>query len=90
MQYPYNKQEEAQLQVKALAELLNVVGSPTHLAFMLNIPFSTVMGWIDRKRISKYGAQLVEEHETLGKQFKAVYLRPDLARRPIPVRHNTK
>lgn len=49
-----------------------------HLAKMLGVNHSTVKGWIDRGRISKAGARLVERNIELKKNFKAKDLRPDL------------
>ena len=65
-------------QENMFSELLITAGGVTHLGKMLGVPVSTVQGWDDRGRISKKGAQLVEDHVTLGKRFKAKTLRPDL------------
>lgn len=62
----------------ALESLVDTAGTHTHLAKMLGIDAMTTKGWLNRGRISKAGAKLVESHPTLGKQFKAVDLRPDL------------
>lgn len=70
--------ELQKLQEERLKELIKVAGNAGHLSRMINTPFSTVQGWVNRGRISKQGAITVEEHPVLGEQFKAVYLRPDI------------
>lgn len=64
---------------KRLKELIKSAGNSNHLATMINVPTGTVKAWERRERISKEGAKLVENHPSLGKKFKADYLRPDLA-----------
>lgn len=70
--------EIKQLQKQKLAELIATAGNNQHLAYMLNISIHTINGWIERGRISKAGAKLVEEHGKLGEKFTALELRPDL------------
>jgi len=70
--------EVHELQKSALDRLVQDAGSPSHLARMLNIHLMTVKGWIERGRVSKDGATLVETHPTLGEHHKAKDLRPDL------------
>ena len=74
----YTLDELKEIQTSTLKSLLCCAGSVAHLSRMLNVPRMTVEGWVSRGRISKKGAQLVEDHETLGQHFKAVQLRPDL------------
>ena len=66
------------MQKQKLEKLVEHAGGVKHLAFMLNIVTPTVNSWIDRGRISKAGAKLVEDHPSLGEYFKAIDLRPDL------------
>jgi hypothetical protein len=75
------KLTEAQLntiQLEQLEKLIATAGSVNHLAKMLEIHYMTVQGWHKRERISKGGAELVAEHPTLGKKFRAIDLRPDI------------
>ncbi len=65
-------------QKEELTRLLDQAGGCTHLAKMLNLSQSTVMGWEKRGRISKKGALRVGEHMALCEQFDARELRPDL------------
>ena len=74
----FTKAALAKERKEKLTELVSVAGSVTHLAKMLNTPYSTVQGWIDRERISKDGAKKVSEHPVLSETFKAEDLRPDL------------
>lgn len=70
--------EIKELQEQKLKELVEHAGTLKHLAFMLETPLPTVCGWVERGRISKSGARLVESHNSLGELFKAEELRPDL------------
>lgn len=63
---------------EAIQDLVKEAGTIIHLAKMLDKPFGTVQGWVERGRISKEGARLVESHPTLGDKFKAKDLRPEL------------
>ena len=74
----YTKEELTQLHKDRVQELSKVAGSPSHLAKMLDMPFSTVQAWIARGRISKAGASAVEKHPSLGEKFTREYLRPEL------------
>ncbi len=65
-------------QKEQMDKLLDKVGGVGHLSKMIDINYTTVKGWADRGRISKKGAEAVEEHPRLGKHFKAIDLRPDL------------
>lgn len=71
--YELNRHKKEQLRT-----LLNQAGGVAHLATMLNVHYMTVRGWEERAQISKEGAQLVEDHMTLGEYFKAKELRPDM------------
>ena len=74
----YNKEELDKLLKKRLEELIKFASTYYFLAKMLGLNASTVQGWVKRKRISKAGAKLVENHPTLKEHFTAKYLRPDL------------
>jgi len=75
----YTFEEMAVIYADRFNELLVYAGNNVHLGLMLDVSTQVVIGWTNRKRISKEGAKLVGNHPTLGKKFKAVYLRPDLA-----------
>lgn len=66
-------------QEKELTRLIDFAGNAAHLAAMLDIGVGTVRGWVERKRISKKGASLVEKHPTLKLEFTKLGLRPELA-----------
>lgn len=74
----YTRKELEQLHKAALDSLIEHAGGQTHLAKMLNYNINTVKGWISRGRISKEGADKVNEHPTLKEKFKAEDLRPEL------------
>jgi len=74
----YTKKELEEVFKVRLEELVSFAGSYIYLAKMLNIPTSTVQGWVTRGRISKRGALLVDKHKDLTKSFSSKYLRPDL------------
>lgn len=76
--YNLTLQQVQKQQKDKLQELIDVSGTRRHLAIMLGVPLSTVLGWVDRGRISKAGASLVQQHTALGEQFKAEDLRPDI------------
>ncbi|RKX65285.1 MAG: hypothetical protein DRP42_05005 [Tenericutes bacterium] len=59
-------------------ELIIHVGGNVHLARMLQVNINTANAWGARKKISKDGAKLVGDHNSLGGKFTAEYLRPDL------------
>jgi len=61
-----------------LNKLLDEVGGIKSLASMLNENYMTISDWVKRGQTSKRGAQLIEDHPTLGEYFKAIDLRPDL------------
>lgn len=71
-------EELIKVQKERLDELVETVGGVNHLAKMLNLHYTTVKGWVERGRISKTGAKLVEDHMSLGEYYKAINLRPDL------------
>lgn len=72
------KYELNKKQAEALKKLINFCGTQSHLAKMIGVSPQLVAGWIIRGRISKKGARLVTEHETLGIVFSETQLRPDL------------
>jgi len=74
----YTKRQLQSKQKRELGYLLSQAGTAAHLARMLNVSSMCVQGWINRGRISKAGAKLVESHVELGKYHKAKDLRPDL------------
>ena len=75
----YNKKDLEIVHRDRLNELIEFTeGNYPYLAKMLDVPVSTVQGWVLRGRISKTGAKLVEKNEALNKKFKANYLRIDL------------
>lgn len=59
-------------------ELMDHVGTPRQMHVMLEVSLSTATLWRNGGYISRDGAKLVGKHPTLGKLFKAEYLRPDL------------
>lgn len=73
----YTKEEIQVLQEARLTILIEHVGGMTHLSKMLNVPFTTVQGWVRRKKISIKGAKICERHPSLKKKFKVKYLRPE-------------
>lgn len=74
----YTKKELEALFKERLDELVNCAGGYVHLAKMLKITPSTVKGWVSRGRISKDGAKLILENNSLKEKFTPEYLRPDL------------
>lgn len=72
------KAELCRVQNARLKELVDYADGPHYLAKMLDTPVSTIGGWLRRGRISKKGAQRIEENPALKHKFTADYLRPDL------------
>ena len=71
-------EELLQVEKEQLERLVDDVGGISHLSKMLNVHYTTVQGWVERGRISKKGAKMVEDHMSLGEHYKAIELRPDL------------
>lgn len=61
-----------------LNKLIAHAETPNYLSKMLGLNPMVISGWVKRKQVSKKGAQLVEDHPTLGQHFTAIELRPDL------------
>lgn len=74
----YNKEQLAAVHKTALEKLVALGDGRAYLSRMLGLPLGTINSWIDRGRISKDGARLVESHKYLGKFIKAKELRPDI------------
>ena len=68
-----------QVQSERLSHLVTLAGNDKHLAKMLGVPVVTARGWIGRGRISRRGAELVEQHPVLSEHYGAQDLRPDLS-----------
>jgi len=66
------------IQKDQLDTLLEKAGGTAHLSRMLKMHYMVIVGWKQRGKISKKGAELVEKHPALGSFFKAIDLRPDL------------
>ena len=65
------------LQQQALKELIEEAGSNIHLARMIEVPISTVNSWVSRGRISRRGAQLVQDNSRFSDKFPISKLRPE-------------
>ena len=76
--YPHTLDDLKKMQQQALDDLVAYVGGPTHLAKMLDRPLPTINGWIKRGRISKAGANDVQNHPTLRRRFPISNFRPEL------------
>jgi hypothetical protein len=63
-------------QEQALIKLIQQAGNPAHLARMLQVPDTTIHGWLTRKKVSRNGVKLVLECPAFN--FSAEELRPDL------------
>jgi DNA-binding transcriptional regulator YdaS (Cro superfamily) len=73
---PLTLAQTRDLQSLALLKLIQQAGNPAHLARMLQIPDTTVHGWLARKKISSNGVKLVVD--CLAFDISAEELRPDL------------
>ena len=73
----HTKSELDQLHKERLDELIAHAGSWYYLGRMLGINPGAVQSWTRKGKISKKGAELVENHPTLGQKFKAEELRLD-------------
>lgn len=72
------KSELMQVQKQRLNELIEYCGNASHIARMIDLSPQAIAAWIRRGKVSKKGAIMIAEHETLGEKFDAEYLRPDL------------
>lgn len=75
---PYPLHQAREMQLEAMKELVDAAGSNAQLARMLGVPTSTVNSWVERGRISKKGAELVQTNVHLKHSFPISKLRPEL------------
>ncbi len=62
-------QQKKRKQKASLDRILDTAGSMSHLSKMIDVPYTTIQGWISRGQISAKGAKVITSHPKLGKAF---------------------